>query len=150
MAIRGRPGGVHFKGYVSGGPQLLAQLKKLRAALTETVLVTAAEDGAEVIAEEWRGQARSRFGYGPGTTHYIDAIGVKAFPGDRGAVAYVALNKPVSVGKDEDHPSAYAPTLEFGRTDHSAKPTLRPAFDASRQRALDAVATNLRERLGKL
>jgi hypothetical protein len=102
-----------------------------------------------VIADEWRSQAQSRFGTGPGTAHYVDAIGFRASPGDNGATAFVGLTEEVPLSPGESHPREYAKTLEFGRQNHPAKPTLRPAFDASKTRALEAMANALRELIEK-
>jgi HK97 gp10 family phage protein len=143
--IRGRPSGTYFKGYLEGGPELAKKLAALGKGLRDELLVEATTAGAEVIAEEWRAQARSRYGQGPGTAHFPDAIGIRARPGKNGATAYVGLPNPVPQEPGEAHPREYGPALEFGKSHAPAQPTLRPAFDASKGKALDALGKKIWE-----
>lgn len=139
---RGRASGVNFRAYVEGGPQLAAALAKLGKGMRDELLVQATAAGAEVIADEWRAQIASKIGRGPGTAHYVDAVGIRAKPGKNGATAWVGLPTDVPTSATEDHPRKYAPLLEFGgykRGYIQARPTLRPAFEASKQKALDAM-----------
>lgn len=139
--IRGRASGTFFKGYIDGGPELAAKLQALEKSVRDELLVKATTAGAEVIADEWRSQVAARVGRGPGTAHYEDAIGTRSRPGKKGATAWVGLPGDVPRERGEDHPRKYAPRLEF-----SGKPTLRPAFDASKGKALEVMTAEI-ERL---
>lgn len=129
--IKGRASGAYFKGHIDGGPELAAQLSALEKGIRDELLVQATDAGAQVIEDEWRDRVQSTWGRGPGTAHYVDAIGHRSRPGKNGATAYVGLPNPVPQEQGEDHPREYAPRLEF-----DGKPTLRPAFDATREKAL--------------
>lgn len=116
--------------------------------MSDELLVQATTAGAEVIAEEWRNQVRATRGLGPGTAHYAEAIGIRARPGKHGATAWVGLPNNVPTEEGEAHPRDYAPRLEFGgyvAGYRAAKPTLRPAFESTKVRALDAMAAKIRE-----
>lgn len=142
-AIRGREGAVASKGYLEGGPELAAKLQAIEKSVRDELLVQATTAGAELIAAEWRSQIASKIGRGPGTAHYEDAVGIRARPGKKGATAWIGLPNQQPTEKGEDQPRDYAPRLEFGHfkggVHQAPRPTLRPAFDASRQRALDAM-----------
>ena len=151
--ITGRESGVYFKGYLDGGPQLKAKLDTLAKGLRDDLLVQSTAAAAEVIADEWRSEVRAKIGLGPPTGHYVDAIGTRARPGKIGATAWVGLPNPVPLEPGEAHPRDYAPRLEFGHykggIHQPPQPTLRPAFMASRQRALDTMAKVLAELIDK-
>jgi HK97 gp10 family phage protein len=146
--IRGRTSGVHFKGYITGGPEMARKLAQLEKGMRDELLKEATLAGANVIAEEWRSRARSTIGYGPGTAHYVEAIAAMSRAGRRGATAYVGL-ATVAAEPGEAQPRDYAAVLEFGTRNKPARPTLRPAFDSARPRALDALAAKLRELMGR-
>jgi hypothetical protein len=138
----------------------------------DEVLQQATKAGGEVLADKWRDNVRA-LGLGPGIAHYAESIDVLAKPGKHGATAVVGL-KEVPVEKGEAQPREYASRLEFGSAgwvlgdkaaiitynlDPSkitvskrrggrrrvATPTLRPAFDAGKMRAADAVGVKVRE-----
>lgn len=135
--IRGRASGTFFKGYIDGGPELAKKLQALEKGVRDELLVRATTAGANVIAEEWRSRVAGTWGRGPGTAHYEDAVEVRARPGKNGATAIIGLgDQPTEPG--EAQPREYATRLEF-----SGKPTLRPAFDASRGKALDAMSAEV-------
>lgn len=146
--VRGRESGTFFKGFVEGGPEMAAKLAQLEKDVRDELLVQATQAGADVIADEWRAQIDSRIDLGPGTAHYRDAVGTRARPGRKGATAWVGLPNDVPREKGEAHPREYAPKLEFGSRNTAAKPTLRPAFDAAKGKALDAMAAKVRHLLG--
>lgn len=140
--VRGRSSGVYFKGYIDGGPELAAKLAEFEKKARDEVLKDVTLAGAEVIAEEWRARVQSTYGEGPGTAHYVDAIEARSRAGKNGATAMIGLGtQPTEPG--EAQPREYAPRLEF-----AGKPVLRPAFDSSRQKALDVMAARLRSILG--
>lgn len=136
--IRGRESGTYFKGYIDGGPELAAKFAALEKAVRDEKLTEVTQAGADVIAEEWRAQARSRLGTGPGIAHYPEAIEVRTRPGKNGATALIGLGD-VPALPNEAQPREYAAALEFGTSKSAAKPTLRPSFDASRAKALDTM-----------
>jgi hypothetical protein len=130
--------GLRMKVYLEGGPAMAAALAKLEKGTRDELLKEATKDGAEVIAVEWRTQAQARIGYGPGTAHFVEAIEARSRAGKNGATGLVSLKK-VSTSPGEAQPIAYAKQLEFG-----GKPTLRPAFDASRDRAVKVMEAKLK------
>lgn len=135
--IRGRASGTFFKGYIDGGPEMAAKLQALGKGVRDELLVKATTAGANVIAEEWRGRISATWGRGPGSAHYADAVEVRARPGKNGATAIIGLgDQPTEPG--EAQPRDYATRLEF-----TGKPTLRPAFDASKGKALDAMSAEV-------
>lgn len=136
--VRGRASGTYFKGYIEGGPQLAEKLRALAKGLRDELVVQAVDDAAAVIEVEWRGQALATFGRGPGTGHYVDAIGHRSRPGKNGATAYIGLTEDVPLEPNEAHPREYATKLEF-----NGQATLRPAFDSTRQKALDAMGAKV-------
>ncbi len=141
--IRGRSTGTYFKGYIDGGPELAAKLAALEKSVRDELLVEATQAGAEVIADEWRSRVAGTWGEGPGTAHYVNAIEARSKPGRNGATAIVGLgDQPTQDG--EAQPREYATKLEF-----DGKPTLRPAFDTSRQKALDVMGERIWALIGK-
>lgn len=136
--VRGRASGTYFKGYIEGGPELTKKLQALEKGLRDDLLKEATLAGAEVIAEEWRTRIRGTIGLGPGTAHYAESIEARSRAGRNGATATVGIGT-ASTSPGEAQPREYAPRLEFGSSTTPAKPTLRPAFDNSMQRALDAM-----------
>jgi hypothetical protein len=152
--VIGKPSGVNAWGYVEGGPELAAKLQALGESVRDYLLVQATSAGAEVIAEQWRQNVTRTFGYGPGTAHYVNAIGIRAQPGIVGATAWVGLplEQPTEAG--EDQPRDYATRLEFGHyaggIQQPPRPTLRPAFEATRVKATDAMAVKIKALLEKV
>lgn len=140
MVVTGK--GVRVKGYIDGGPELAAKLAALEKGVRDELLVKATDAGAEVIEDAWRDRVAGAYEPGPGTAHYVDAIGHRSRPGKNGATAWVGLPNQLPLSAGESHPRDYAPELEFNHT-----PTLRPAFDESREKALDAMADEIRELL---
>lgn len=140
--VTGRASGTSFKGYIEGGPELAAKLDTLEKGIRDELLKDVTLAGAEVIAAEWRARIQGTWGLGPGQAHYADAIDARSKAGKNGATAIVGI-KEVPTANGEAQPREYAKQLEF-----NGRPTLRPAFDASRQRALDTVADRLRQLLG--
>lgn len=141
--VRGRQSGVAFRGFIEGGPALAAKFAALEKGLRDDLLTQVTDAGAVVIEDEWRARAQSTLGLGPGTAHYVNAIGHRSRPGKNGATAWIGLPNEQPVEKGEDQPRDYAPQLEFGgykRGYRRALPTLRPAFEATRQKALDAMS----------
>lgn len=138
----GRAADTIFKGYIEGGPELAAALANLEKSIRDELLKDVTLAGAEVIAAEWRARVQATWGQGPGSAHYIDAIEARSRAGKNGATARVGLGTVVTQ-PGEAQPRDYAPRLEF-----AGKPTLRPAFDGSRARALDVMVDRLRKMLG--
>jgi hypothetical protein len=121
---------------------MAAKLQDLVKALRDDVLKEVTLAGAEVIAEEWRSRVRSVVGRGPGSAHYADAIEARSRAGKNGATAIIGLgDQPTEPG--EAQPREYATRLEF-----NGRPTLRPAFDGSKDRATETMAARLRTLLG--
>jgi HK97 gp10 family phage protein len=146
--IRGRESGTYFKGYIDGGPELAAKLAQLEKRVRDDLLTQVTQAGADVIADEWRAQAEARLEPGPGIGHYPDAIKVNTRPGKKGATAIIGLGD-VPTEPGEAQPREYAAALEFGTSHSAAKPTLRPSFDASKNRALDAMGKKAWELIEK-
>ena len=175
--MTGREGAVFTGAYIRGGPELARKLRLIEKATRDVMLAEVTRTGGEVVAGEWRQQVRSSVGLGPGIAHYAEAIDTLANPGKRGATAVVGLKK-VAVSKGEAQPRDYASRLEFGSAgwvlgdkaaiitynlDPSkitiskrrggrrrvARPTLRPAFDASKGRALDAMGRRAWQLIGR-
>jgi HK97 gp10 family phage protein len=152
--VQGKPGGVNAWGYVEGGPELAKKLQALGKSVRDDLLVQATEAAARVIADEWTMQIATKIGYGPGTAHYIEAVGVRSRPGVDGATAWVGLPLEVPLGPGEDHPRDYAPRLEFGHyaggIQQAPRPTLRPAYEATRVKATDTMATKIKALIEKV
>jgi HK97 gp10 family phage protein len=141
--VLGSRGGVRVDARLVGGPQLAAALARLEKGMRDDLLQRATLAGGKVLEAEWKAQAASRIGLGPGTAHYVEAIEATARPGKRGATGLVRLGKePTSEG--EAQPVAYAMQLEFGGRGQPARPTLRPAFDSAKGDMLDAMSDELR------
>lgn len=157
--VAGRAGAVRSTFYIRGGDDLYRALVRLEKGVADQLVVQATQAGGDVLAEEWHSRVESQIGRGPGVAHYADAIYARARPGKRGATGIVALKK-VPLDKGEAQPGVYAPRFEFGSTVRSlaqfkagvthagraraAVPTLRPAFDAAREKMVDAIGDTLR------
>lgn len=123
-----------------GGPELKRALDRLEKGLADDLIVRATRAGAEVLAEAWRERVPVDDG------NYRAAIKANARPGKRGATGLVSI---VGTGgaPREERPAFYAPRLEFGSSVRGfrAQPSLRPAFDASQGKMLDAMSDELRK-----
>lgn len=157
--VRGREGGVFAKAYIRGGPEAARRLSKLAKDLSDQAMAQATLAGAEVIAEEWRRLVPVE------DRDYQGAIATSASPGRHGATALVFIDDAPGL-EESQQPRNYAPRLEFGslratlktlkqgRTDFArrgrvARPSLRPAYDARKGEAIDAMAYELRHLIGK-
>lgn len=152
--VGGREGAVLSRGYIRGGPELMAALQRLAQGLKDELLTQATQAGADVLAKEWRGKVPVLDG------NYRSAIEAKAKPGKIGATGLVQVGSAPGVPPDEQ-PRLYAARLEFGsaratkatrsagRTDYArrerkAQPSLRPAFDSCKGEMLDAMSDTIR------
>lgn len=147
------PSGSRVKAYLEGGPQLDAALQKLTRGLRDDLLKDATLAGGQVIAEEWKSRVPVDEG------DYRNSITAKSRAGKKGATAIVAIDKGYDGGAGDSFKdiSGRAVVLEWGTSGRgkatsgrgmgyrAAKPSARPAFDAARDRAIDAVEARLRE-----
>ena len=149
---RGR-GGASAYAYIRGGPELMRKLAQLEAGMRDEKLVQATAAGAEVIADAWRERVPVL------DADYRSSIAVVASPGRKGATALVFTDTVPGL-ETSQQPRNYAPRLEFGSSRASkrqfkrgilsegrvrgAQPSLRPAYDASEGKAVDAMADELR------
>lgn len=168
--LRGREGAVLTRGYISGGPEMLAALNRLEAGLKDQLLAQATQAGADVLAEAWRDRVPVKDG------NYKRGIYASAKPGKRGATGLVRVQGVPGL-KRIDQPYRYASRLEFGssaftKTDapnvsynldpskikvsahkgwrgRAAQPSLRPAFDAVKGQMLDAMSDEIRRLIDK-
>lgn len=156
--VRGREGAVTTRGYIEGGPQLAAALERLGHGLRDEMLAQATLAGADVLMETWRSRVPVDDG------DYRDSITALASPGRVGATAVVFPGEVPGLDDDEQ-PRNYASRLEFGTTRRSlrqfkrgvtiggrtrtAQPSLRPAFDSSKGRMLDAMADELKHLIAR-
>jgi HK97 gp10 family phage protein len=137
---RGRVLSTRFAASVEGGPELAAAL----ARLDDAVRVRAAKDAVlaagDVISQEWRSRVPVL------DAHYQAALDKAPRAGKTkvGASGSVAPRKVAGVADDEQ-PVLYAGRLEFGDADRAAEPSARPAFDATRERAVEAAAEVLEQ-----
>jgi hypothetical protein len=162
------PGGSRVKAYLSGGPELAAALQKLVNGVSTEVIMQATIAGGDVIAKEWQG--RAPVGQEPEDKHpgaYRDSI--RAMParprsgpaGITGATVVITTATVPGLSKEEQ-PRNYAAKLEFGSSGRArarsgkgakaavARPSARPAFDASQDAAAAAVEAKLRELVAKV
>lgn len=141
----GKASGSRFNTVLLGGPELNAKLLALDAKIKKTVAAEALKAGGRVIADEW--SARVPIGKAPDDPHpgaYRAALeqedAVRAKGTKMGALGSVSPG--VVAGIDEgDQPRVYAAKLEFA----DGEPSARPAFDASRDRAGQAIEDTLRK-----
>jgi HK97 gp10 family phage protein len=168
------PGGAHLKGsynvqkgahgvttkaYLRGGPELMRRLQRLSDEVSERVAAQALLAGADVIADEWRARVPVKDG------HYRNSITAASSPGKKGATGIVYPGDIPGL-PDNEQPRRYAARLEWGslRTTKKmlkrglivpgrarrAQPSARPAFDAAKGRATDAIADELRDVLRRV
>ena len=116
--------------HLDGAEELNAALRKVGDRATGLILAKAAEQGADVIAEEAKRIAPRDSG--------DLAEGIHAEPG-RLKQGRAVMN--VGIGKKE----WYGAFVEFGTEKMAAKPFLRPAFDTKKEEATEAVARVLRD-----
>lgn len=151
------PGGSRVKAYLEGGPELAKALQTLEKGLRDDLLKEATLAGGEVIAEEWAARVPVDEG------DYRNAIKAKSRAGKKGATAIVGVDKSYDGGAGDSFEdiNARAVVLEFGSSGRkrattgsgshprTAHPSARPAFDAARGRAVEAVEGKLRELIAK-
>jgi HK97 gp10 family phage protein len=150
--IGGRQGAVLTRGYIRGGPELLAALQRLEMSIKDELLVKATQAGADVLKEAWKQRVPVL------DANYRNAIEAKAKPGKVGATGVVQVGQaPVP---DDEQPRAYAARLEFGSYNTTAamalsgtrgsgrgrvaQPSLRPAFDSCSGQMLDAMGDEVK------
>lgn len=139
---------------LEGGPELARALAELEKQLWGEEARAAVQEGADIIGDEWRGRVPT--GQAPEDEHpglYRDAITVRTRVGKKGATGLVNVKGRPQV--------EYGATLEFGRYNADSlgrrihippQPSARPAFDASKDRALAAIGARLKvaaEKVGK-
>jgi HK97 gp10 family phage protein len=130
---RGRVLSTRFAATIEGGPELATAL----ARLDDAVRVRASKDAllaaGDVIATEWRSRVPVL------DANYQAALdkAPRAAKTKAGASGSVAPRKVAGV-PDDEQPVRYAGRLEFGDGDRAAEPSARPAFDATRERAVEA------------
>lgn len=139
----GRTSDTKFSAYLEGGPELAAALNALDAKLKKTFAKEALMAGGRVIADEWA--RRVPVGQPPHDPHpgaYRRAMqatdAVKATGTKNGASGSVRPGHVDGID-DGDQPAVYAAKLEFV----TSEPSARPAFDASRAAAADAIGQSL-------
>jgi HK97 gp10 family phage protein len=132
---RGRVLATRFQATLEGGPELAAAL----ARLDDAVRVKASKDAllaaGGVLATEWRSRVPVL------DANYQAALdkAPRAAKTRARASGSVAPRKVAGVADDEQ-PVLYAGRLEFGDADRAAEPSARPAFDATRERAVESAA----------
>jgi HK97 gp10 family phage protein len=130
---RGRVLSTRFQATLEGGPELAEAL----ARLDEAVRVKASKDALQaagvLIATEWRSRVPV---LDADYQASLDAA-TRAAKTKAGAAGSVAPRKVAGL-PDDEQPTRYAARLEFGDADRPAEPSARPAFDVSRERAVQA------------
>lgn len=159
--VGARAGAVNAKVYYAGAAEMRAALRRLEQGMRDELLVEATQAAGDVLAEAWRANVPVEEG------NYRAAIEAKAKAGSRGATGIVRVGNAPGV-KRQDQPRRYAARLEFGSSSfaasdapydatynldpskfsagrrkgtrrRAAQPSLRPAFDSSRDRMVDAM-----------
>jgi hypothetical protein len=145
---RGRVSQTRFNAAVEGGPELAKALEALDAKIKRDYAKDALKAGGMVIRDEWA--ARVPVGVAPADPHpgaYRQAMeqddAVKVGGTKAGASGTVRPGL-VSGLADNEQPRVYAAVLEF----KEGEPSARPAFDASRDAAADAVGESLSRSIG--
>lgn len=147
------PAGSRVKAYLEGGPELDKALQTLERGLRDDLLKEATLAGGEVFAEEWAARVPVDEG------DYQRSIKAKSRAGKKGATALVAVDKSYQGGPGDTFGdiNARATVLEYGTSGRgkartgrglgyrAARPSARPAFDAAKERAVQAVEDRLRE-----
>lgn len=139
---------------LTGADDLLRALGRLEKGMRDEMLKQATQAAGDVLADAWRARVPVEDG------DYRSAIRARARAGKKGATGVVDI-APGKASDGGDGPRAYAPTLEFGRARATARtlasgrsdferrhrraqPSLRPAFDASEGKMLEAMSDTLR------
>ncbi len=139
----GKASGSRFNATLEGGPELAAKLNAMDIKIRKTVAAQALLAAGHVIAAEWA--SRAPVGTEPHDPHpgaYRQSLEqedtVRAKGSKWGALGSVSPG--LVSGIDEgDQPRVYAAKLEFA----DGEPSARPAFDASRQAATEALQAEL-------
>lgn len=150
--VGGRQGAVLSRGYIRGGPKLLAALQRLEKSVKDEYLAKATQAGADVLKEAWKSRVPVL------DANYRDAIEAKAKPGKVGATGLVQVGK--AGVPDDEQPGLYAARLEFGSYNTTmsmassgirgsgrgrvAQPSLRPAFDSCKSEMLDTMSDEVK------
>lgn len=151
--VGARAGAVSNKVYFRGAEQMRAALRRLSEGTRDELLTEATKAAGDVLAEEWSSRVPVD------EAHYREAIVAEARPGKKGATGIVKVGNAPGVPR-KDQPRRYASRLEFGsaratletlksgrtdfnRRERKAQPSLRPAFDACRERMVDAMGDAL-------
>lgn len=130
---RGRVMATRFQATLEGGAELAAALTRLDDAVRVKASKDALLAAGGVIATEW--QTRVPI-LDANYQRSLDAA-TRAAKTKAGASGSVGPRKVAGLD-DADQPFAYAARLEFGDADRPAEPSARPAFDTSRERAVQA------------
>lgn len=136
----GKTSSSRFYAYLEGGPELAKALSDIDAKVKKQYGKDALMAGGKVIADDWAGRVPVLDGNYQQALQMPDTV--KATGTSKGASGSV---RPVFVPgvPDDEQPIAYAARLEFA----DGEPSARPAFDASRDRAADAVGQSLKDSL---
>ena len=128
---------------ILGDKQLAWNLRALPQKVKKKVVGKAMKAGAAVVAKAARQLA-------PVETGLLKrAIRAKATRNGNGKV-YVAGNVAADTPYGFRRPAKYAHLVEFGTRHSAAKPFIRPAMEAKRSAAFDAVAAKARQEFEKL
>jgi HK97 gp10 family phage protein len=143
---------------ITNGPEFAARLLALDLKVGRVVARMAVAKGAEVMRDEWKARVPIKDHYYQNSITYKSQSGsFKDDSGEKVLKGASALIYPgVTPGPDDaEQPWRYAGVLEYGgrltaKQHYSlipAQPSARPAFDSSKDRAVDAVAAELRRNL---
>lgn len=131
---------------IDGLQELLAKMKSLPVNLARNGLRAAVNAGAEVIRKDAVSRVPVLTGrlkkaiYKKQIRELSNNVQQTFFVGARSGKKYKKANKD----------AYYWRFLEFGTSKMPAKPFLRPAFDAKKRQAVDAIGRKLKERIDKL
>jgi HK97 gp10 family phage protein len=130
---RGRVLSTRFQATLEGGPELAAALARLGDAVRVKASKEALLAAGGVLATEWRSRVPV---LDANYQRSLDAA-PRAGKTKAGASGSVAPRKVAGL-PDDEQPTRYAARLEFGDADRPAEPSARPAFDVTRERAVQA------------
>jgi hypothetical protein len=119
---------------ITGGPELAAALRALPASVRPDVMLKGVTEAAEPIRVRM-GQLAPR---GPDAPHLADSMAVSRIRSFQGVRVQDDTEVAVAIGPTKDF--FYGLFWEYGWKFHrAAYPFARPAFDAGRDEAIDAV-----------
>lgn len=134
MEVRGR----HFIARIEGTEELRAALADLEKKTRNEIAKAGIKAAGEVIQTEWRERVPVL------DANYQRAVQTGQVRASKRGATGVVYPHDIPGVADDEQPYEYAHRLEYGDAGMAAQPSARPAFDASKDAAVEAAIDVMR------